>query len=270
MTPQSQGTFILFSDFEQLKNEVEKLRTELSMLMLERDSLVYVEAKNLEMRYMLELGAIEYRAYEAQCTVLRLKRKIELIQARKNRQEKIVLPEIDRILDQEFIEYQKALNAKIDEMNAAIERSRLPVLSQEETRELKKLYRRIVKILHPDLNPDLTEAQKELFYHAVTAYENGDLQTLQVISEMLSDPGELDCSETTMVRLAHEKERLRKLLNALQEEIAQIKSQFPFTVKELLQSPEKIAARREELNELIREYQAMISMYQAKIKEMLR
>lgn len=88
MTPQSQGTLIPFSDFEQLKNEVEQLRTELSMLILERDSLVYVEAKNLDMRYMLELGAIEYRAYEAQCTVLRLKRKIELIQARKNRQEK--------------------------------------------------------------------------------------------------------------------------------------------------------------------------------------
>lgn len=270
MTPQSQGTLIPFSDFEQLKNEVEQLRTELSMLMLERDSLVYVEAKNLDMRYMLELGAIEYRAYEAQCTVLRLKRKIELIQARKNRQEKIVLPEIDRILDQEFMEYQKALNEKIDEMNAAIERSRLPVLSQEESRELKKLYRKIVKILHPDLNPDLTEAQKELFYHAVAAYENGDLQTLQVISEMLSDPKDLDCSETTMVRLAHEKERLRKLLNALLEEIEQIKSQFPFTVKELLQSPEKIAARKAELNELIDQYQAMISMYKAKINEMLR
>jgi methyl-accepting chemotaxis protein len=132
------------------------------------------------------------------------------------------------------------------------------------------LYRKIVKILHPDLNPDLTEAQKELFYHAVAAYESGDLQTLQVICEMLSDPEDLDCSETTMVRLAHEKERLRKLLNALLEEIGQIKSQFPFTVKELLQSPEKIAARKAELNELIEQYRVMISMYKAKINEMLR
>lgn len=52
--------------------------------------------------------------------------------------------------------------------------------------------------------------------------------------------------------------------------IEQIKSQFPFTVKELLQSPEKIAARKAELNELIDQYQAMISMYKAKINEMLR
>lgn len=29
------------------------------------------------------------------------------------------------------------------------------------------MYRKIVEILHPDLDPDLTEAQKELFYHAV-------------------------------------------------------------------------------------------------------
>ena len=270
MTPQSQGTLILFSDFEQLKNEVEKLRTELSMLMLERDSLVFVEAKNLEMRYMLELGAVEYRAYEAQCTVLRLKRKIELIQTRKNRQEKIVLPEIDRILDQEFMEYQKALNEKIDEMNAAIERSRLPVLSQEESRELKKLYRKIVKILHPDLNPDLTEAQKELFYHSVAAYENGDLQTLQVISEMLSDPEDLDCSETTMVRLA---------LTDQGEVLSFLSLFLPDpSYGEAIAFTHPMARRRgffkrlwdEELNELIEQYRVMISMYKAKINEMLR
>ena len=53
---------IYFPEFEQLKIEVEKLRTELSMLVQERDELLYVECKNIEMMYMLKLGALEYKA----------------------------------------------------------------------------------------------------------------------------------------------------------------------------------------------------------------
>ena len=84
----SSGNVIVFPDFEKLKSEVEKMRTELSMLLLERDELQFVICKNIETEYMLKLGSIEYKAYEAQCAALRLKRKIELIQAKKNRQEK--------------------------------------------------------------------------------------------------------------------------------------------------------------------------------------
>ena len=35
-----------------------------------------------------------------------------------------------------------------------------------------KLYRKIVKALHPDINPEVTEAQVQLFDNAVAAYKN--------------------------------------------------------------------------------------------------
>ncbi len=40
---------IYYPDHEKLKAEVDKLRTELSMLVLERDELLLVECKNIEM-----------------------------------------------------------------------------------------------------------------------------------------------------------------------------------------------------------------------------
>lgn len=64
---------------------------------------------------------------------MRLKRKVELIQAKKNRQEKIVLKEIEKTLDAEFLEFQKKLDEQINRMKAAIERSHCDVLSDEET-----------------------------------------------------------------------------------------------------------------------------------------
>lgn len=160
---------ILFPDFEKLKNETEKMRTELSMLLSECDELQFVICKNIETEYMLKLGGIEYKAYEAQCTALRLKRKIELIQAKKNRQEKIIISAIEETLDNEFAEYHKQLNEQIDKMNDALKRSKSEVLSDEDSKELKKLYRKIVKALHPDINPDVTKAQVQLFDNAVTA-----------------------------------------------------------------------------------------------------
>ena len=58
------SNIILFPDFEALKKEVEKLRTEISMLLLERDELKLVVCKNIETAYMLALGSLEYKAYE--------------------------------------------------------------------------------------------------------------------------------------------------------------------------------------------------------------
>ena len=46
----SECGIILFPEFATLKEEIEKLRTELSMLLLERDELKYVECKNIEMQ----------------------------------------------------------------------------------------------------------------------------------------------------------------------------------------------------------------------------
>lgn len=102
--PSHNSTIIPFPDFQKLKEEIEKLRTELSMLVLERDELRFVICKNIEMEYMLKVGGLEYQAYEAECAFLRLKRKVELIQAKKNRQEKVILSAIEDALDQEFSE----------------------------------------------------------------------------------------------------------------------------------------------------------------------
>lgn len=261
---------IVFPDFEDLKKRVEQLRIEMSMLVLERDELQFVECKNIEMKYMLELGGLEYKAYEAQCAMLRLKRKIELIQAKINRQEKIMISQIEYVLDKEFAQYQEKLDEQIDKVNDAIKRSEGEVLSEEAVKELKKRYRHIVKTLHPDLHPDITPAQIRLFENAVTAYKNGDLEVLRIIDEMVTKPILTEGTQDAIAELRKEKERLEHLLKILHESIAKIKSEYPYTMKELIHNQEKITARKAELNELIREYQEAAQVYKRRIKEMLR
>ena len=266
----SSSNVIVFPDFEKLKSEVEKKRTELSMLLLERDELQFVICKNIETEYMLKLGSIEYKAYEAQCAALRLKRKFDLIQAKKIRQEKIIISAIEETLDEEFAEYQKQLDEQIDKVNAAIKRSKAEVLSDEENKELKKLYRKIAKALHPDINPDVSEAQVQLFDNAVSAYKSGDLGTLRIISEMVGNNPLSEQHKDAMTQLVEERERLEGLLESIRESIENIKSEYPYTMKDILEDTKKTEQKKQELESVIEQYNELISIYKAKIEEMLR
>ena len=261
---------IIFPEFDKIKNEIERLRIELSMLLLERDELQFVICRNIEAKYMLEFGSIEYRAYEAQCTALRLKRKIELIQAKKNRQEKVIISAIEETLDNEFAEYQKQLDEQIDKMNDALKRSKADVLSDEDNKELKKLYRKIVKALHPDINPDVSEAQVQLFGNAVSAYKNGDLGTLRIIGEMVGNNPLPVQHKDAMTQLVEERERLQGLLKSIRDSIENIKSEYPYTMKDILEDTEKTEQKKQELESILEQYNELISIYKAKIEEMLR
>ena len=263
-------TIILFPEFVTLKQDVEKLRTEISMLLLERDELRLVICKNIETAYMLALGSLEYKAFELQCKVLRLRRKIDLIQAKKNRQEKIVLSAIEETLDEEFAEYQRQLDEQINKMNKALDHSKGTPLTEEETKEIKKIYRNIVKALHPDLHPEITPAQVQLFQNAVEAYEHGDLNSLRIISTMVAEPIVVEPSESALTVLAKEKERLSKTLELIRDQIAEIKSEFPYTMRELVESPEKIAEKKAEIEETLAELKEAYDFYSARLKEMLR
>lgn len=245
------GNVIVFPDFEKLKSEVEKMRTELSMLLLERDELQFVICKNIETEYMLKLGSIEYKAYETQCAALRLKRKIELIQAKKNRQEKVIISAIEETLDNEFAKYQKQLDEQIDKMNDALKRSKAEVLSDEDNKELKKLYRKIVKALHPDINPDVSEAQVQLFDNAVSAYKNGDLGTLRIIGEMVGNNPLPEQHKDAMTQLVEERERLEGLLKSIRESIENIKSEYPYTMKDILEDTKKTEQKSKNLKVLL-------------------
>ncbi len=267
MDKEKNNNIILFPEYDKIKKNVEKLRTELSMLVLERDELLYTECKNLEMKYMLVLGALEYKAYEAQCRALRFKRKLELIRARKNRQEKIILSEIEEILDSEFKEYQEELNMQINKMNEALERSKGKLLTDEESKELKRLYRIIVKKLHPDMNPNISEEQLRLFINAVEAYKSGSLESMRIIYDMLGDDKPDIYEENAMEKLLNEQKRLEEAIDKVKTSITHIKEEYPYTIKDILNDSEKIEEKKTELNKITEQYKEMADFYERSIKE---
>lgn len=265
----SENKIIVFPDYQKLKDSVEKMKIELSMLLLERDELQFVICKNIETAYFLKFGVLEHKAYEAECNALRLKRKVELVQARLNRQEKVDISHVEKILDEEFADYQKILNEQIEKMKEALERSKLKILSENETEELKSLYRKIVKLLHPDLNPGANEAEIELFRKAVTAYKDGNLAELRIIEFIVSKQKLPEQEDGALSQLSKENERLKKIISNIHKNIAEIKDSFPYTVKDIVENKEKEESHRENLENILKQYEELIEIYEAKLADML-
>ena len=64
-----------------------------------------------------------------------------------NRQEKIVIDDIEQELDKEFEKYIQELDEQMKKMNEILEKIDYDKLSKEEMKELKSAYRKIVKAL---------------------------------------------------------------------------------------------------------------------------
>lgn len=260
---------IEFPQAKKLREDVERLKQELLDLVTERDELKFNICKNIKMDYMLEIGYIEYKVYEKYCEYARLRRKKELIQARKNRGEEVDIEEIDRLLDIEFEDYIHKLNEKIRDIKEAIERSKLESLSKEETKDLKRMYKELVKKLHPDLHPDLTEEQLEMFYQVVDAYEVGDIITIKILYNLVGASESLDSSESTLDKLVKEKSNLEKIVEEIKMEVEHIKTTPPYIFKYYLDDEEKKKVRIKELEEISAGYDEAITILKAQIKEML-
>lgn len=123
--------------------------------------------------------------------------------------------------------------------------------------ELKRLYRKIVKRLHPDTHPNPTEKEKILFNRAVSAYQAGDLEAMRQIWEELtgSDPPEEKYADTPedCKKLKELLAKLEKRLFALESEIRHIRSQFPYTMKSFLENDAAVEEKRTHLQKKIEE-----------------
>ena len=114
------------------------------------------------------------------------------------------------------------------------------------------------------MNPNVTEYEKELFNKVVECYENGNLLELQMIEISLED------QSITVENSLEEKQRLTKLVDRLTSQIQEIKSTYPYILKETLVNKEKAIERYKELNEIYDRYSYEIQIYTEEIENFLK
>lgn len=254
--------------YTHLRSEMETLRSELSSKIIERDNLNFIVSRNLNAKYMTTIGVYEYRVYERYCAIMRILRKIAIIRGQLNRHEAVVIPLVEKMLDKEFADAGGRLEEFRRELKAAREISRADFLSDEENRRCKALYFAIVSRLHPDLNPDTSDEEQELFDSAVDAYEAGSREKLERIAKRLDDlapPQPI----VTYERLKEIRDKLAHRLRAVSDEIEGIWDSYPCNQKELLLDDAKIKEKTDELQDIIRRYDIIYKNAERQLQELL-
>ena len=244
---------------KQLKEEYERLQLEYAALVAERDELENSEGPRLTALYMEAVGQLQYEVLVLQYEIALLKQKRDLLQAYKNRGEKADLNYVDEQVETTAKTYNENIQReeeKIKQAKAYIEEQKEEEKKNQENekRELRDLYRKLVHRLHPDLHPEQTEWEKELFLKVQDAYEKGDLEKLRELAQQLEAgmPADAVNNETTE-EWEERVNQLKEEIAKIREEIEKILQEFPFTYRERLNNPEWIAQTQDMLRKEIPE-----------------
>jgi hypothetical protein len=254
-------TLSVSTEFADLLGRLEALKTELAKLVSDRDYLLNTVKINLEVKYYTTLGKKQYELVQLSNEILRLRRKIELIQAALNRGEQPVLVDIEKTLNQELDKWIQEMRDLAEKIRRSDIIQQLPVLTPKDTRELKRLYRELVRKLHPDINPHLPENFHYLWGRVLTAYENGDLEELQMLSLLFLEQDPSSTAISTEEQLTADIARLIGKVEELLKELAKIQEQFPFTYQGKLDDEDWIRAEQEAIQKKIDEMQQQKEIY---------
>lgn len=223
------------------------------------------EAEYYYFSYVQEFGELSQEAFELKIDCIALKKEIALYIAAKNSGREITQDEINAYLEEHMTAYKMELERMIQE-RAAINNSKL--ISNYELEQVKKIYRRLAKLLHPDISP-LTEkypSLSELFNRVILAYKCNDLKELQKLEVLINKELEDNGIDNFAMAIPNISERIEEL----EEDIDAIVNSEPYTLKAILESGELTEKKRQEFLDEIKnykEYKAELSEKLKKIKE---
>ena len=218
-------------------------------LLLRRDQL-RKEARIYHGLYVREFGDLHLALFEKQISCIKKKKLIAYYQAAINHGGLIDQAQVEARLAQEMQAYAQRLQDMLAENDAA---KKMTEVSELKLLKIKRIYRRLAKQLHPDINP-MTEKipeLKQLWNAVVTAYNCNSLADMEeaelLVNEALKRIG-LGYTELEIPDLPGK-------IEAVEAEIKKIRETDPYQYKYLLEDPEAAAEKKQDLEAQIRSYE---------------
>lgn len=245
---------------DELKNEVLKFNERLTKLIIEKSELMKAGIA-IKAEYMLKIGKYELERYQLFFNIQKIKREIALYQIAQNRGEVITEEEVNAIIEEEIKEYRLQLELLVAQYEFAQEYDKLENISPEEYQEIKRLYRYIVKRIHPDLNDNFNEEMKSLWEMTQDAYNENNLVKLQEVKLLLDSKDFHVITINDFDKLNDQKLTLQRRIYEEKLRIKEMKNQFPYNKTSILQDEEMVkeivSEIQEEIKELEKTYQEL-------------
>lgn len=229
-------------------------------LLLRRENLKK-EAFRWEREYVRVFGDRILKLFEMKLECIRKKKTISFCQVAANHGEHVNQEDLQKYLAEEMAAYQAQLEAMIEDNEAAKD---VYEVSENDVLEIKKIYRRLAKQLHPDINSKASEIAelRELWERISIAYKCNqlkDMKELEVIAlAALKASGE--------GKIEVEIPNIAEKIAEVEAEIESIRNTDPYMYKFILTDDDAV----QEKNEILDEEYASYKEYSGQLDEILR
>ncbi len=222
--------------------------TKYEEVLLRRDNL-RKEAEEYHLAFIREFGDLITRSFRLKIECIRKKKMIAYCQRLANRGKVINRNELTSFIEREMLEYQQELDDMIADVKA-VKAAR--TISPAEVKQVKKRYYELVKLIHPDMHPELAgdETIKDYWQRIVIAYNYNNLKDLDeldtLVRKYLSE-NNIDVAETEIEDLAIK-------IADVEKEIEEIISTNPYLYRLILNDEREITARKQSYEDEIGSY----------------
>ncbi len=232
-------------------------------LLIRRDHL-YKDATSYQIAYTKEFGELILENFKLKIECIKKKKTISYCRRRLNRGLSINVERMKAEIEGEMLLYYEQFMDLIKETDDA--------MNSKSSREFKvklakKIYRRLAKKLHPDINEKTegNETLRELWERIVKAYNRNDPDELDNLEVLVKRALEQLGEEGFEIDYSNIEERIERL----ERQINEILMTQPYTYGEILESEEKKEAIRNSLEEEKNDYEKYLETLQKTLDDML-
>ena len=248
MTTATTQSITLHPQVAALQAQLKELQEKSARLFAKAEYMQFEERPMLNSLYEASVGVLLFEEFKLLIQIKLTQLEINLTQAYINHNAPIDHRRISEQVKAAQQDYQAKIEQKEAELKKAEDFLNAPCLSQQETTELRNLYRTIAKALHPDLHPDQGREECDLFIKAASAYRKGDIQTLRQISILIQTKNIQDIPGQDLLTLI---EKAKESIAIFQERIDLMNAQFPFIYRDKILDPQWIKEQQEAMKERI-------------------
>lgn len=218
-------------------------------LLLRKDA-IKKEAFVYEQEYIRQFGDLIAECFEMKIECIKKKKIITYIQRIINNGGKPNQNDIDNYINNCMKEYDKQLKAILQSNEDA---KKAEVISEYTVKQVKTIYYRIAKLIHPDMNPNIANDTqiKTLWNRVVIAYECNDLDEIEELEFLVKNYLEEINYQTSDIAIPNIDEKI-VLLN---QEINRILETDPYQYRYILMDIDMINTKKQELLLEIKDYQ---------------
>ncbi|MBO7515992.1 MAG: hypothetical protein J6T47_10255 [Lachnospiraceae bacterium] len=233
-------------------------------LLLRRDQLER-KAIDYQIEYTQEFGEQICANFEIKLECIKKKKAISYCRRRQNRGLAVDTEKMEAEIEKEMKLYYVELKDMLKSYHSAQDTK---TVGHYEASRVKKIYRRLAKLLHPDINKKTAESRElsDLWNRVVEAYDALDVNKLEDLEVLIKRTLEELGDEGFELQVDNIEERIERL----ERQINEIMTTEPYTYRELLEDEERKKTRHDELNSEHEDYEQYLETLTRALEDMLR